>query len=115
MSAFLWATNRMNMNNGADVNFSKKEHTFRVLRDWPSATEQLHLGNLYNSELGIHLGDKLWNNQQYSALNVYKILDTTSGAILEEILEWDGSFDEISNAISAHIYTILPYYKLGDN
>ena len=104
MSAFLWATNRMNMNNDADVNVSKKEkkeHTFRVLRDWPSATEQLHLGNLNNSELGIHLGDKLWNLQQYSALNVYKILDTTSGAILEEILEWDGSFDEISNAISA--------------
>ena len=33
---------------------------------------------------------------------MYKTLDTTSGAILEEILEWDGSFDEISNAISAH-------------
>ena len=41
----------------------EKEHTFRVLRDWPSATEQLQLGNLYNSELGIYIGDKLWNNQ----------------------------------------------------
>ena len=35
MSAFLWATYRMSMNNGTDVNLSqkeKKEHTFRVLR-----------------------------------------------------------------------------------
>ena len=109
MSAFLRATNRMMMNYGADVNLSKeekKEHTFRVLRDWLSATEQLRLGNIYNSELGICLGDKLWNNQQYSALNVYKKLGEQSGAVLEEILEWDGSFDEFSNAISTHI----PYF-----
>ena len=62
MSAFLRATNRMMMNYGADDNLSKeekKEHTYRVLRDWPSATEQLHLGNICKSELGIHLGDKL--------------------------------------------------------
>ena len=75
MSAFLWASNRMIMNYGADVNLSKKEkkeHTFRVLRDWPSTT--VYLGNLYNSEHGIYLGDKLWNNQQYNALNVYKNL-----------------------------------------
>ena len=109
MSTFLWASNRMIMNYGAEVKLSKtekKEHSFRVLRDWQSAREQLHLGNLYNSELGIHLGDKLWNNQQYSALNVYKKLDMRSRAMLEEILEWDGSFDEISNAISAH----TPYF-----
>ena len=37
---------------------------------------------------------------------MYKKLNATSGAILEETLEWDGSFDEISNAISAHI----PYF-----
>ena len=75
MPAFLWASNRMNMKPGANVNLSKKEkkeNNVRVLRDWPSATEQLRLGNRYNSELGIRLGDKLWNNQQYSALNVYK-------------------------------------------
>ena len=59
-----------------------------MLNDWPSATEQLCLGNLYNSEHGIHLENKLWKNKQYSAL------------------EWDGSFDEFSNAISTHI----PYF-----
>ena len=84
----------------------KQEHSFRVLRDWQSSREQLHLENIYNSELGFHLGDKLWNNQQYSALNVYKNLDMQSRAMLEEILEWDGPFDEISNAISAH----TPYF-----
>ena len=46
---------------------------------------------------------KLWNNQQYSALNVHKTLGVKSGAILEEILEWNGSFNEFSNEISARI------------
>ena len=67
MSAFLWATNRTDMNYGANVNLSKsekREHIFKVLREWPSDAEQLCLGQLYNSEHGIHLGDKLWNNQQ---------------------------------------------------
>ena len=94
------------MNYGATVNLSKKdkkENNFRVymLRDWPSATEQLQLRNLYNSELGIHLGDKLWDNQQYSAWNMYKKLGVQSRAMLEEILEWDGSFDEFSKEKSA--------------
>ena len=62
MSAFLWVFNRLNMNYGASESLSKKENNFRVymFRDWPSATAQLRLGNLYNSELGIYLGDKLW-------------------------------------------------------
>ena len=105
MSAFLRATNRMRMNYGADVDLSnekKKEHTYRVLGDWPSATEQLCLGIICNSELGIHLGDKLRINQQYSPLNVYKQLGEQSRVVLEEILEWDESFDEFSNAISYH-------------
>ena len=59
-----------------------------MLRDWPSAREQLHLGQLYNSEHGIHLGDTLWKNQHSSSLNVYKKLGAKSGAILEDILEW---------------------------
>ena len=50
----------------------KREHTFKVLREWPSATEQLRLGHLSNSVHGIHLGGKLWNDQQDSALNLYK-------------------------------------------
>ena len=67
MSVLLWASNRMVMNYGTEVNLSKtekNEHFFRVLRDWQSAREQLHLGTLYNSDFGIHLGDNLWNNQQ---------------------------------------------------
>jgi hypothetical protein len=55
--------------------------------EWPSAVEQLRLGQLYNSEHGIHLGKKLWNNQHCSARNVYKTLGAKSGAILEEILD----------------------------
>ena len=90
MSAFLWVANRMNMGYGVYVNLTKgeqREHTNKVLREWPSVVEQLRLGQLYNSEHGIHLGDKLWNNQQYSARNVYKKLGAKSRAILEEILE----------------------------
>ena len=59
--------------------------------------EQLPLGRIYNSEHGIHLGDKLWKNQQYNALKDYDSLCANSGDILENILEWEGSFDEFSN------------------
>ena len=47
----------------------------QFLRDWTSARAQFHLGQLYNSQRGIHLGEKLWVNQQYNTLNVYKKLD----------------------------------------
>ena len=81
-----------------------------MLREWPSQAppEQLRLGQLYNSQHNTHVGDKLWNNRQYSTLNVYQKLGATFGAILEEIMEWEGSFDEISNGISAHI----PYFYI---
>ena len=72
-------------------------HSYKVLCEWPSAMEQLQLGQLYNSEQGIHIGEKLWRNQQCSALNVYKQLGAKSGEILEDILERDGSFDKFSN------------------
>ena len=100
----------MNMNYGEEVNLTKSEkkmHTYKVLHEWPSAVEQLHFGQIYNSEKGIHLGDKLWKNQQYSALNVYKKLVAKSGAILENILKRDGSFDEFSNEISARFPLFL--------
>ena len=77
MSAFLFAANRMNMSYGDEINLTKSEkrlHTCKVLLEWPSAMEQLRLSQLYNFEQGIHLGDKLWKNQQYSALSVYKKL-----------------------------------------
>ena len=100
MSAFLFAVNRINMNYGEEVKLTKSEklmHSYKVLSEWPSAREQLHLGKIYNSEHGIHLGDKLWKNQQYSALKDYDSLCANSGDILENILEWEGSFDEFSN------------------
>ena len=46
----------------------KRTHTFKVLCEWPSAREQLKLQNMYDPESGIHLGDKLWTNQQFNAL-----------------------------------------------
>ena len=94
MSAFLFTTNHMNMSYGDEMDITKAEkrlHTFKVLCEWLSAKEQLKLGNIYNSEQSIHLGQKLWINQQFSALNVYKKIGTMSGAILEKISEWDGS------------------------
>ena len=56
MSAFLCTANRMNMSYGDDMDITKAEkrlHTFKVLCEWTSAREQLKLGNMYNSELGI--------------------------------------------------------------
>ena len=64
-------------------------HAYKVLSEWPSAKKQLHMENVYNSEHGIHLGDKLWKNQQYNTLKVYDSLCSVSGVILENILEWD--------------------------
>ena len=43
------------------------------------------------------MGDKLWKNQQYNALKVYDSLCANSGDILENILEWEGCFEEFSN------------------
>ena len=113
MKAFLFAVNRNNINYGEEVKLMKSEkllHSYKVLCEWPSAMEQLHLGQLYNFEHGIHMGEKLWRNQQCSALNVYKKLGAKSGEILEDILEWDGSFHEISNKISAR----LPIFSSSD-
>ena len=75
MSALLFAVNRINMNYGEEVKITKSEkllHSYRVLGEWPSAREQLPLGRIYNSEHSIHLEDKLWKKQHYSALNVYE-------------------------------------------
>ena len=92
MSAFLFAVNRINMSYGEEVKLTKSEklmHAYKVLSDWPSAREQLHLEKIDNFEHGIHLGDKLWINQQYNALKVYDSLCANSGDILENILEWE--------------------------
>ena len=100
MSAFLFAVNRINMSYGEEVKLTKSEklmHAYKVLSEWPSARKQLHMENVYNSEHGIHLGDKLWKNQQYNTLKVYDSLCSVSGVILENILEWVESVDKFSN------------------
>ena len=62
MSAFLFAVNRLKIKYGEEVKLTKSEklmHSYKVLNEWPSAREQLYLEKIYNSEQGIHLGDKL--------------------------------------------------------
>ena len=73
-----------------------------------------HLGQIYNSEHNIQLGDKLWRKQHYSALHVYERLGAKSVKILENILEWDpeGSFDEFLNE-TAEKLPISSFYQLG--
>ena len=90
MSVFLYQTNRLlnSIKNVEDLtDEDKREHAFKVLCEWPSAREQLHLSDVYDPNLGIHLGDKLWTNQQYSALKVYKTLDVSTEDILEKIIK----------------------------
>ena len=104
MSEFLYLTNCMNMSYGDAVELAtaeKRTHTFKVLCEWPSAREQLKLENMYDSESGIHLGDKLWTNQQFNALKVYKSIDAKSGDILEKILEREGTLDVFSTETSS--------------
>ena len=75
MSVFLYQTSRL-LNSIKEVedltDEEKREHAFKVLSEWLSAREQLRLSDLYDPNLDIHLGDKLWTNQQCSALKVYK-------------------------------------------
>ena len=104
MSAFLYLTNRVDMSYGDAVELTKAEkraHTLKVLCEWPSAREQLKLEKMYDPKLGIHHGDKLWTNQQFSALKVYKSIDAKSGDILERILEREGTLDVFSTETSS--------------
>ena len=94
----------MDMSYGDAVELTKAEkraHTLKVLCEWPSAREQLKLENMYDPKSGIHLGDKLWTNQQFSALKVYKSIDAKSGDILEKILEREGTLDVFSTETSS--------------
>ena len=67
----------------------------------PSGREQLKLENRYDPESGKHLGDKLWTNQQFNALKVYKNIEAKSGDILEKILEREGTLDVFSTETSS--------------
>ena len=49
-------------------------------------------------------------NQQYHALSVYNKLSTQTGTIQENILEWDGSFDQFAN----DIYSRIPLFLSSD-
>ena len=107
MSVFLYQTNRL-LNGLDDVEEltpeEKRKHTFTVLCEWPSAREQLKLSDIYDFNLGIHLGDKLWTNQQFSALKVYKTLDASTENILENIMERDGTLDHfLTQTSSIHV------------
>ena len=46
-------------------------------------------------------------NQHYHTLSVYNKLDVETETILENILEWDGSFDEFADDIYAQIPLFL--------
>ena len=94
----------MDMSYGNAIELTKAEnraHTLKVLRERPSAREQLKLENMYDPKSGIHLGDKLWTNQQFSALKVYDNIDAKSGDIFEKILEREGTFDVFATETSS--------------
>ena len=113
MSAFLLAVNCICWYYGEEVQLTKKEkllHAYKVLGEWQSAREQLHLEHIYNPEFGIHMGEKFQKNQHCYTLNVYKKLGAKYGEIQDDILESDGSFDEFSNktAEKLPIFSLLP-------
>ena len=60
----------------------KIAHTFTVLCEWPTAREQFKLENMYDPKLETHIGDKLWTDQQFSALKGSNNLDATTEDIL---------------------------------
>ena len=85
MSVFLYQTNRMNNSYGDIEELTQVEkiaHTFTVLCEWPTAREQFKLENMYDPKLETHIGDKLWTDQQFSALKGSNNLDATTEDIL---------------------------------
>ena len=56
----------------------KRLHTCKIMKEGPTVINQLCLKNIYNSDLGYNLKEKLWSNQQFKALNVYKNIDADS-------------------------------------
>ena len=56
---------------------------------------------MHDPKSGINLGDKLWTNQQFSALKVYNNLDASTEDILEKILEREGTLDLFSTQTSS--------------
>ena len=62
----------MNYGEEGKLTISEKlMHSYNVLCEWPSAMEQLHSGQIYNSEHSIHMGEKLQKNQQCNTLKTW--------------------------------------------
>ena len=79
----------------------KIAHTFTVLCEWPTAREQFKLESMYDPKLETHIGDKLWTDQQFSALKVSNNLAATTEDVLEKILEREGMLDLFSMETSS--------------
>ena len=81
MSAFMQVVNRVDRGYGVNTTLNAKErrqHTFKIVKEWPSVIEKLHLEGIYNSELGYDLKEKILTNQEYNLLKVYENIDKTS-------------------------------------
>ena len=53
MAAFLWVVNRMDQGYGVDIPLNAKEkrdHTYKIVKEWPNAVKELHLKNIYDPE-----------------------------------------------------------------
>ena len=49
--SILWVVNRMDQGYGADIPLNakeKREHTFKILKEWPNVVKELHLKNICN-------------------------------------------------------------------
>ena len=55
MAAFSWVVNRMNQGYGVNIPLNakeKREHTFKILNEWPNVVKESHLKNIYNPKKG---------------------------------------------------------------
>ena len=109
MLAFLFANIRIIWITVRKVNSLKVRNwcTRTMGFEWSSAMEQLHSGQLYNSEHGIHVGEKLRKKptMQYTqnlVLNLEKFLKTF----------WNG-LDCLTNSQTSYLVTNLPFFLYG--
>ena len=82
----------------------KREHTYKILKEWPIVVKELHLKTSMIPKKGYNLQDKLSSNQIYIQLQVYEGIHKAAQRSLENILEWDRAFKQFEDEINRHIH-----------
>ena len=74
MSGFMWVVNHVDKGYGVNTPLNAKEikqHTFTIMKEWPSVIEKFHLEDIHNSELGYGLKEKISTRHHGKLLRIF--------------------------------------------